>query len=328
MITAPIAAPITALGNAPTLINQLAANSTAVQRDLAAALQQQSTGRVSDSYAGLDTAVRTSVDLRPAMAHAQVWQANIDAAGARLDLTQTVMKQIGAVAQEFYAQTNNINDLNAADVPNIAAQAKVALAQVAQLLNTKQGDVYVFAGQDSHNPPLPDTDAGTVGAALLASDTATPPFSATLGAGVPRVEVGDGQFVSAGLVANANTLAVSGAPSTGSYMRDLMRGLATLAAMTPATATLVLGADTRARLGSAISAMATETGTLGTVQADLEARKATLGAVQTTLAKQVSNVEDADMAQVATRVASLQTQLQASYQVIAGVKSLTLANFL
>ena len=319
---------ITALGNAPTLVNQLAANATAVQRDLAAALQQQSTGRAADSYAGLGTSVRGSVDLRPAMAHAQVWQANIDAAGARLDLTQTVMKQVSAVAQEFYAQTDNINDLNAADVPNIAAQAKAALQQVAQLLNTKQGDTYVFAGQDSHNPPVPDTDPDTVGAALLASDTATAPFSATLGAGVPKVEVGDGQFVSAGIVANANTLAVSAAPTTGSFMRDLMRGLATLAAMTPATATMALGADTRARLGSAVSAIATETGALGTLQADLEARKATLGAVQVTLARQVSDVEDADMAQVATRVASLQAQLQASYQVIAGVRSLTLANFL
>lgn len=319
---------ITALGNAPTLISQLAANSTAVQKDLAAVLQQQSTGRVSDSYAGLNTAARTSVDLRPAMTHAQVWQANIDSAAARLDLTQTVLTQISAVAKDFYAQTNNINDINAADIPNIAAQAKVALNQVAQLLNTKQGETYIFAGQDSHNPPLPDTDAGTVGAALLASDTATAPFSATLGTAVPKVEVGDGQFVSAGLVANANALAVSAPPTTGSYMRDLMRGLATLAAMTPATATLALGADTRARLGSAISAMGTEAGTLGTVQNDLQARKTTWGAVQITLAKQVSNVEDADMAQVATRVSSLQTQLQASYQVIAGVKSLTLANFL
>lgn len=319
---------ITALGNAPTLINQLAANSTAVQQQLAAVLEQQSTGRVSDSYAGLNTAVRTSVDLRPAMAQSQTWQANIDAAGARLDLTQTVMKQISAVAQEFYAQTNNINDINAADVPNIAAQAKSALQQVAQLLNTKQGDTYVFAGQDSHNAPVPDTDPAAVGAALLASDTATSPFSATLGTAVPQVEVGDGQFVSVGLVANANTLSTSQAPTTGSYMRDLMRGLATLANMTPATATLALGADTRTRLGSAITAMATETGALGTVQADLQARQATLAAVQTTLTKQVSGVEEADMALVATRVASLQTQLQASYQVIAGVKSLTLANFL
>ena len=131
-----------------------------------------------------------------------------------------------------------------------------------------------------------------------------------------------------GLLANQNTLATSEAPTTGSYMRDLLRGLATLANLTPATATLAVGADTRTRLGSAITAMATETGALGTVQADLQTRKATLAATQTTLTRQVSDVQDVDMAATLTKVSALQTQLQASYQVIAGVKSLSLANFL
>ena len=319
---------ISATGNTPSLLNQLAANSADVQAQLAVALEQQSTGRVADTYAGLGTAVRTSVDLNPAVQQNQVWQSNIDRASSRLDITQSALTQISAIASKFYAQTNNINDINGADAANIAASATSALQQVAQLLNTRDGNVYVFAGQDSSNPPLPSTDPATVGAAVLASDTATAPFSATLGTGVPQVEVGDGQTVAVGLLANQNTLAVSQAPTTGSYMRDLLRGLATLATLTSTTATTAVGADTRARLGSAITAMATETGALGDIESNLKARQTTLAAVQTSLTQQVSNVQDVDVAATLTRVSALQTQLQASYQVIAGVKSLSLSNYL
>ena len=317
---------IGALGG-PSLLAQLAENSGRVQQQLAAALQQQSTGRVSESYAGLGSGVRTSVDLRPALQHTQVWQANIDVATSRLDVTQTALKQISAIAADFYAQTNTINDINGAGVASLAANAKTALQQVAQLLNTRDGNTYVFAGQNPDTPPLPNTDAATVGAAVLASDTATAPF-ASLGTAVPQVEVGDGQTVAVGLLANQNTLATSEAPSTGSYMRDLLRGLATLSNLTSATATLAVGADTRMRLGSVVKAAATEAGALGTIQTDLVARKETLAATRISLTQQVSNVEDVDLAATLTRISSLQTQLQASYQVIAGVKSLSLANFI
>lgn len=311
----------------PSLLAHLTDNSALVRQQLAAALEQQSTGKVSDTYAGLGSAVRTSVDLRPSLQHSEVWQRNVDTATSRLDVTQTVLKRIGTIAADFYAQTNNINDVNGVGVASLAANAKVALEQVSQLLNTRDGNTYVFAGQNPDTPPLPSTDAATVGAAVLASDTATAPFAA-LGTAVPQVEVGEGQTVSVGLLANRNTLAVSDAPTTGSFMRDLLRGLATLSTLTSSTATLAVGADTRARLGSVVKALATETGVLGSVQADLVARKDTLAATQTALARQVSNVEDVDLAATLTRVSSLQTQLQASYQVIAGVKSLSLANFI
>lgn len=311
----------------PSLLAALAENSGLVRQQLAAALQQQSTGKVSDTYAGLGSAVRTSVDLRPALQHTQVWQTNIDTASSRLDVTQTALKQISAIAANFYAQTATINDINGAGAASLADDAKAALQQVSQLLNTRDGNTYVFAGQNPDTAPLPSTDPAVVGAAVLASDTATAPF-ASLGTAVPQVEVGDGQTVAVGLLANQNTLATSEAPTTGSYARDLLRGLATLSNLTSGTATLAVGADTRARLGSVVKALATETGALGTVQADLAARKDTLAATQTALTQQVSNVEDVDPAAVLTRVSALQTQLQASYQVIAGVKSLTLANFI
>ena len=49
---------------------------------------------------------------------------------------------------------------------------------------------------------------------------------------------------------------------------------------------------------------------------------------KTNLQETVSNVEDADMSEVAVKINSLQIQLQASYQVTATVSGLNLANFL
>jgi flagellar hook-associated protein 3 FlgL len=310
------------------IMTRLSDQSAAVRTQLAHVEEQASTGRVSDTYAGLGTQARTSLDLRPTIAHHTVWQANIDAATARLSVTQNAMSQISSIAANFYAQTNTINDTGSSAVVNVADAAKSALQQVAQLLNSKSGDVYVFAGQDTANPPVPNTDPTVVGAALLASDTATPPFSSTLGTAAPQVEVAEGQRMPVGLLANVNTLAVSSAPTTGSYMRDVMRSLAMLANMTPGTAAQATALDARDRLDSAISAMSSETGALGTVQKTLTDRRTALGETSTALSTQLSSVEDVDVAAALTKASTLQTQLQASYQIIAGARSLTLSAYL
>ncbi len=322
---------IAATGNAgldASLLARLTGNSNTVKRQLDVALQQEGTGKISDAYAGLGTGLRTSLDLRPALQHLQTWQDNIDSATSRLDVTQSALSQISAIAQDYYAKTNNINGIGVSEVSSIAVTAKQALQQVAQLLNSKAGNIYVFAGQDTDNPPVPNTDPVAVGADLLASDTATPPFSATLGTAAPTVEVGDGQRLQVGLLANANTLSTSTAPTTGSYMRDVMRALATLANLVDGPTAQATAADVRTRLHSAIGAMADETGALGDIQSGLAARKITLAATQTAADKQVSNAEDVDMAATLTKIASLQTQLQASYQLISGAKGLSLSSYL
>ena len=319
---------ISTAGLDSSLLSRLADNSNTAKRQLDLALQQQGTGKISDTCAGLGTGLRTSLDLRPTMQHLQTWQNNIDSAASRLDVTQSALSQISAIAQDFYAKTNNINGVGVSEVSSIAVTAKQALEQVAQLLNSKAGDLYVFAGQDTANPPVPNTNSTVVAAALLASDTAAPPFSTTIGTAVPKVEVGDGQQLQVGLLANANTLSTSTAPTTGSYMRDVMRALATLANLTPGPAAEATAADVRTRLHSAIGAMADETGALGDIQAGLATRKTTLAATQTAASKQVSNAEDVDMAATLTKISSLQTQLQASYQLIAGAKSLSLVSYL
>lgn len=320
---------IATIGSGGNLLSRAADDSAAVRRQLDLALGQQASGKVSDTYSGLGTGTRTSLDVRPAVQHMETWQSNIDVASRRMEVTQSALRQIASIAEDLHGKTNSINQIGTSEASSVAVEARLALQQVAQLLNTRDGaGNYVFAGDDSGNPPVPDTDPTVLAAALLASDTDPAPFSTTIGTAPPRIEIGDGQFVATGVLANQNTLATSATPTTGSYMRDVMRALASLTTVTDGPGADAAAADVRTRLDSAIAAMADETGALGDIQASLTTRKTTLETIQTAFSHQVSDAEDVDMAATLTKVSALQTQLQASYQVMASLKNLSLSAYL
>jgi flagellar hook-associated protein 3 FlgL len=292
-------------------------------------LEQQSTGLVSQTYSGLGVNAQTSLDLNPAVAHLQTWQNNIATASSRLDVAQSTLTQINQIATNFYAQTNNINDVGVSEVSTIASSAKLALQQVAQLLNNKVGNVYVFSGQDTGNPPIPNTDPTYLASAVLAVPQTTAPFSTTISSSVPTIEVGEGQTVQIGLLANQNTLSVStGSSTTGSYTRDILQGLATLAGLTTGAAAQAGAATAQKLLNGAITSLSDEQGALGQIQSNLTYRQTNMASMQAALTTQLSSVQDVDAAATITKVQALQTQLQASYQLIAGVKGLSLSNFL
>lgn len=310
------------------LLGRLVGNSATIRRQLDTVTTQSATGRIAETYAGLGVGAKTSLDLRPRVTHVAAWQTNIDSAAGRLDVAQSALSSISKIASDFFAKSGALSGLSPSEADSISASARIALERVGQLLNSKAGDVYVFAGQDTGNPPLPDTSAAVVGAAVLASDTATAPFSATLGTTPPAIEVGEGERVQVGLLANRNTLTPSAAPTTGSYMRDILKALATLSTATPGPGLQALAADARARLGSAVGAIAVEAGALGDVQSSLSARRTQLGDTVTALNTQIDTAENVDLAATLTKASLLQTQLQASYRLIAGIKELSLAQYL
>ncbi len=137
-------------------LSKLIQDSAATQRRLDALTNQVSTGLVGDTYAGLGSGASVSLNLQPQVANMQTWQNNVDAATGRMSVAQSALTQIQSIASYFYAQLNAVDGVNAGAVDSIAASARDALGQVADALNTKDGDVYVFAGQDTANPPVPD----------------------------------------------------------------------------------------------------------------------------------------------------------------------------
>ena len=249
------------------MMTSLISDTDSIKTKLDQLTTQISTGLVSNTYAGLGAGAAVSLDLNPQIATLQTWQNNINAATGTMGVSQTAMTQIQQIASDFLAQTSNLEGADSSEVDTIAASAQQALVQVAELLDTQDGNTYVFAGQDTTNPPVPDPDSilssgfytqiaaqvdalGTQGAAatiantlsIAGSDTTgTSPFSAYLSQTdasdpnapqAPTIQVGQGQTATVGLLASANSFVTSqGSSTTGSYMRDLMRALATMGSM-------------------------------------------------------------------------------------------------
>jgi flagellar hook-associated protein 3 FlgL len=272
-----------------------------------------------------------------------------------------------------------VDSVDSSDVDSIAASARDALNQVAGLLDTQDAGVYVFAGQDTGNPPVPNpnsiltsgfytqinnsvsafngvapNDAASVANATFAVATSnapgTSPFStylsqpaAALQAALPTVQVGQSSSEPIGIPASANGLipnsvssgtTITGGPpsTTGSYMRDVLRALATIGSLSSAQVSdpgfQDLVQDTRVSLSSAVSAVGQDAGVLGNVQSSLTSTQTQLSDTQTALTTQVSSAQDVDMASTLSQLSLVQTQMQASYQLIAGLSGLSLVKFL
>jgi flagellar hook-associated protein 3 FlgL len=360
----------TGFGLLPTLI----ANSVSVHQQLDTLTQQASSGLVAQTYAGLGSGAGLALDLNPQIAALQTAQTNIGQATGSMQVTQTAMTQIQQVAANFVAAIPNLNGLDASEVDSVAAQANAALRQIADLLNSTDDGNYVFSGQDTSNPPVPSGDSilssgfysqinaavsslSANGAAATASTilsvassnaAGTSPFSTYLSQPPPGqagstispqiVQTGEGGTVQTGLLASANSVAVSPGTtstpptSTGSYMRDLMMSLATLGSLSssqindPNFASLVQGVGTT--LNGVVNTMAVDVGVLGNTQANLTNIQSQLADTSTALSTQLSNVQDVDMASTLSKLTSTQTQLQASYRLITGENSMSLLNYL
>jgi len=346
------------------MMSSLISDAATIKQKMDQLTGQISSGLVSNTYAGLGAGASVSLDLNPQIANLQGWQNNINTATATMGVTQTAMTQLQQIASNFLSQTENLEGSDSGEVDTIAASAQQALVQVADLLDTQDGNTYVFGGADSTNPPVPDPDSilssgfytgiagqvqalGVQGAAATIANTLSiassntvgiSPFSTYMsqpatGLEAPAIQVGQGQTATVGLLASANSFVTSqGSSTTGSYTRDLMRALATLGSLSstqasdPGFQTLVQ--DTNASLTGAISAMAEDAGVLGNTQSALTASQTTMQDTATALTTQVGNVQDVDVAQAMTNLSLVQTQLTASYQVIASMSGLSLAKFL
>lgn len=328
--------------------------------------EQVSTGRKGSSYASLNTDAPRSMDLRGEIARRETYQNTIGRTLAKVQITQDVLDRIGAIAERFTANAAKL--MGAAKPEEIqiqAGQAKAALVEVANLLNERYGGDYIFGGSNTEEPPLPNpqgimtsgmvsgiatavasltsTNSATVLAntkALAQSNTAgVTPFSAFLSTGAGATEGrrnllgSDNELIEYGIAANRNGAVVSSGETTGSWARDLLRGLASIAGLTPEKSQLGDGYTTfittvQQGLKSSVNALALERGALGVVEARMESIRTLHESVTLSLTLQVSEIEEVDMAKTITSFQATQSQLEASYRAMAIAQQLSLTRFL
>jgi flagellin-like hook-associated protein FlgL len=155
------------------------------------------------------------------------------------------------------------------------------------------------------------------------------------GATEPRVNIlgNDNDRVAYGIHANRNAAIVSTGETTGSWARDLLRGLASIAGLTPDKAQLgndytTFVTTVRKGLESAVDALALERGSLGLTETRLQGMASFHESVSTSLTLQLSNLEEVDMAKTITSFQTTQSQLEASYRALAISQQLSLTRFL
>jgi flagellin-like hook-associated protein FlgL len=355
-----------ATGGLDATFGLLVGQTALIQASVGTLTEQEATGLVSTSFSGLGLEAGSAIDLNGQLTQQQALIQGISQSDGTTGVTQNALSQIGAIAQSFVTQVGELSNLDPATVDTVAAQAQTALQQLAGILDTQYAGSYVFAGQQSGTPPVPDPDGilgsgfytqiasavgalGTAGSAATISATqaiassnaaGTSPFSAYLSQpasalqpALPSVAIGYGQYVTTGVVASANTFAVSTGPSTtGSYTRDLMRALATVGSLSSAQTNdagfTALVQDTLGTLQGVVGAVADEQGILGGRQNVIDQAGTAMTTVNTALQTQIGGIQNVDVASVSVKLSETQASLQASYKMIASFETNTLLTYL
>jgi flagellar hook-associated protein 3 FlgL len=348
---------ILGLSNAATgpngVLGTLVSNSNSIQTQLSHLTEQSSTGLVSQTFGGLGDGAAIALNLSPQLGEVSAYSQNITTANTNLNLTAQVLSQVETIASTFYSGTLGLSSNGSQAVDTLASQAKTALGQLQGLLNTQNGENYLFAGEDTANAPVPDASfnayiasiqtaasglatngAAATEAATLTVATSGSPFSTTLGTVPPSVPIGFGKTVGSGVVAGTNAYAPATTTlSTGSYVKDLIRSLATVASLSSSQISLgssfsTLVNDTHTDLGQEIDAINNESAGVGAAQQELTADQTSLTDTQQAITTQISSVENVDAASVATALTQAQNQLQISYKLISSMEGLSLLQFL
>lgn len=340
-------------------IGALALDQARLRGRLEMLTKQVSTGQRGERHGDLGMEARRAIDLRGEIVRREAAAAAADRALGRTGVAQGVLGRLQELAGSVAAEAARARTLGDLGVGPLAQTARAALAEAAALLNARHSGEYLFAGAQLDATPVPDGAAigggamataiaaavATLGplnapAVLAATGTAandplTTPFSAALesagGLAEPRraVQVAEGERVAYGVLANrdyADEVALS-------WGRELLRGLATLASLTPAQAAQGAGYDAllagvAGGLSGAAAGLAAEQGALGTAEVRIEAARERHRDTLVALRAQLGDAEEVDLAAVTAELRAVQMRLEASYEATSMVARLSLAAML
>ncbi len=349
------------------MLSRLSADAALLRGRMEVLTRQVASGQRGDALGDLSPALPRALDLKAEIGRRDLYGKAVEQALGRAAAMQQALSRLTAIARDFadtVAMRLDPNDPQG--VTFAATKARSAMAEVAGLLNSRHAGEYLFGGSDLANPPVPDAaniagggmatqiataitglgggNAAAVGAATRAaaqSDAAgITPFSAFLsdpaaGLAEPRrgVPAGEGEVIPYGIAANRNAAATSAGETTGGWARDLLRGLASIAALGPAQAAQpqdfnALRDIIRNGLKSAETALSDEAGALGDTEARLEATRRRQSDLSDVLQQQVADIQEVDLATTITKLQATQAALQASYAATGRLAGLSLVNFL
>lgn len=322
--------------------------------------QQVSSGKKTQNYSGLGNDTRQHVNLNVVKQGVEAYRNTLATTQVRMETMQRVLQRIGDLAVDIRnnaitAAGETGSTVHAAQLKNAAESA---LREITQILNTSLDGRALFGGLDTDTPPMispgqvatpgtPLDDVAQITALLGAPDAPLTVlnnvrqyFGVPLTTDPPGTPLGPSSNFYQGDTTGQISARIEdgvdvayGIRGDDAAIRKVLSGLYTLATTDRTAANAAQWGDLVTQViqndltpaGYEINAVVAD---LGLNQAAVRDAKQRQDDLLVDIDAQIGKLENVDMAESITKLSLLQNQLQASFQVTAGLRDLTLTNFL
>jgi flagellar hook-associated protein 3 FlgL len=302
-----------------TRISTYAANQSALmdlmkaQKQMFEAQQQLTTGKMVSDLKGVGYQAEMLSAARAAETQAKSYEEAATRTEARLEAQDTALEHVAdAVSDLRLAVTTKEGDY-------IMQQTREAFYEVVNALNTKHAGVYVFSGTRSDVPAVNVSDMSD----LIPMGSANEAFDNNQRK--PQVQLDQNYSVEVGMLAD----------DVGGEVMASFKRIAEFDAgpngpfTSPVTAAQDAFLQTEIQnVISALDNLHMKVGENGTKQAHVENLKTNHVERQDFITMMISDIEDADMAEAATRFQQAQTAVQVSAATFSSLNQVSLLNFL
>jgi flagellar hook-associated protein 3 FlgL len=276
---------------------------------------QIASGQKSQTYAGISSQAGQVINLEATQSQQQGYMNTIGTVTTRLQTTSLAMQNIASIATSF--QNTLANSAFAPNGASVQQTAQQLLTELGSYMNTQDGSRYVFSGNQTSTPTFDPTNL---------------PNPGDLTTNVAADYYGGDNGVAAATVDNNVTMQY-GVTGNNAAFEQIVRVLNFFAndstPLSQSNATDVANVNqAQQMLGTAAQSVQQLVASNGEQQADLTqlktAHQNALSLAQTSL----NGIEQVDSATAITQLNTLQTQLEASYQTMNVLQSLSLANYM
>jgi len=279
---------------------------------------QITTGLKSTNFSGIAPQSSQLVNLTDQQSQQQSYIDTINTVSTRLQVMGLSISSIENLATQFVG--NLPTDAYNTQGETIQEQAKQVLNQVAGYLNTQDGANYVFSGNNTSVPPV-DTGGLTNPGSLTAPSDGAPPNGYYQGdSGIATATVDNNVTLSYGVDANN--------PAFEQFIR-VLNFLANSPPFDQSNATDVANVNQATQmLNQVVGELQTLQGTNALQQGQLSNQLSTHQNALSLAQSSIADITQVDPATAITQLDTLQTQLQASYQVVGILQQLSLVNYM
>jgi flagellar hook-associated protein 3 FlgL len=270
---------------------------------------QQASGVVSTDYGGLGRKAGDLLDFEAMLKTSQTYATAATEASGRVEMLYSTLNSVTDLLTEFRSDlvammSTDFNDTTGAALVSSAAGM---MDELAALLNVSFEGRYLFAGDATSTVPV-DLDGYVADADAASTDYFRGDSAVT------TVKISSDQTIRYGITAD------------NSAFEQAFRAIGVIAQADPLDAEQLQTAYDL--LLSALDETTAVQSTLSVQASTLERAATRAEDYQSFLTAAISELKDADVTEIAVRLTSYETQLQASYSALAKVQSLNLLDYL